>query len=489
MPNGPNIGFVRKEVAAKLPKYKLVDDTVEGEDVIKDGGETYLPKPDANTDAAKNEAQYVNYKKRAVFFHATGRTLGGLVGQVFSKPIATDIATSLEPLELDVDGAGTTLEQQTKQTLENALKKGRAGLLSDFPTIEPGEDITRADIETGRIRPRIILYEPEQIINWREQVVGGETQLSLLVLVEQKDVSTDKFEISCEPRWRVYELDENGQVQVSVWRLTEKSQNASNEVPEYEIETEPTLIIDGNNQALKRIPFAFVGSMNNDSSVDEPPLYPLATLNIAHYRNSADYEQSLFIVGQQTPVFTGLTDDWIKKHIKGQVMLGAQNAVLLPPGATASLLQSTPNSMPMEGMTHKEDQMKAIGAKLIEPGSADRTATEAEIEEISEASILSSVAKNVSAAYELSFYFCSLFGEEVSQDEISIQLNSEFQVLGLNAQERQEVAAAWQTGVLTWKEARQVYRSKGIATIPDDEARTLIDGEQLSLTAALGTTI
>ena len=480
MPKGPNIGFIRKEVVSKLKKWELVDHCVEGEDVIKKKGELYLPKPEANTDTTKNDAQFKKYLLRAVFFPVTGRTLEGLIGQVFSKAVTTDFASSFDTLETDVDGAGTTLEQQSKQALMSTLKNGRCGLLSDFPTIEAGTVPTRADVESGRIRPRIILYQPQQIINWREMVVGGETQISLLVLKEQKDVSTDKFEIKCQPRWRVYELNELGQVQVTVWKLVSTGEDATKS-EEYEVETEPTLVIGSNKQALARIPFAFIGATNNDSTVDEPPLYPLACLNVAHYRNSADYEQSLFIAGQPTPVFTGLTDQWVKDHIKGQVMLGSQNAVSLPPGSTAELLQAAPNSMPMEGMEHKEDQMKAIGAKLIEPGATKQTATEAEIEETSEASVLSSVAKNVSAAYQLAFYFCSLFGEEVSKDDILINLNSEFQVMGLNAQERQEVVSAWQAEVLTWGEVREVYRRKGIATEADEDAKTAIENAQISL--------
>lgn len=491
MSKGPNIGFIRKEVSSKLPKWQKVDDTCEGEEAIKCKGEIYLPKPDANTDPVKNKLAYEKYKLRAVFFPVIGRTLEGLIGQVFSKPISTDFPPSFDRLENDVDGAGTTLEQQSKQTLESVLKKGRAGLLSDFPTIADGAIVTRDQIESGRIRPRVILYQPEQIINWREMVVGGETQLSLLVLKEQKDVSTDKFEIKCEPRWRVYELNESGQVEVSVWKLpavqtgtitvVQHQGNPISNSDDYEVEIEATAISGGNGQGLARIPFAFVGSTNNDSTVDEPPLYPLACLNVAHYRNSADYEQSLFLAGQPHLVLAGIKETWAEKYLKEGVRLGSANGTMLNEGGTAEILQVQPNSMPMEGMTHKEEQMKAIGAKLIEPSRVQQTATEAEIEATSEASILSSIAKNVSSAYELAFYFCSLFGEEVALEEILIDLNSEFQVMGLNAQERQEVMAAWQSGVLTWEEVREVYRRKGIATETNDDARVKIDAAEISL--------
>tara|TARA_A200000159_G_C7337081_1_gene345546 strand:- start:3874 stop:5334 length:1461 start_codon:yes stop_codon:yes gene_type:complete len=477
---GPNVGFIRKEVETQLPKWGIVEDSVAGEVAIKSRGDQYLPKPETNTDEIKNQTAYEKYKLRAVFFPVTGRTVEGLVGQVFSKKITTDFPSSLDILNENTDGAGTTLEQQAKSALEEVLKKGRGGLLSDFPQVPEGVAVTQADVEAGRFRPRILFYKPEQIINWRETTIGGETQLSLLVLKEEKIVKDDGFEFETSPRWRVYKLnDADGVLSVSieVWKL-ENDKNSSNE---FVIDEETIFPVDSSQSPLRQIPFSFIGSVNNDSSVDPPPLFQLACLNIAHYRNSADYEQSAFLVGQATPVFSGLTDQWMKDHIKGQVTLGSSNAVGLPQGATAELLQASPNSMPMEAMKHKEDQMKAVGAKLIEPGAVQRTATEVEIEEVSEASVLSSIAKNLSSAYRSAFYYCSLFIDEVPIADITIELNSEFQISGLAAPERQEVVAAWQAGILAWEEVREIYRRKGIATLDDDEALVKIDGEDILL--------
>ncbi|MDP0908071.1 hypothetical protein Q6322_30065, partial [Klebsiella pneumoniae] len=46
------------------------------------------------------------------------------------------------------------------------------------------------------------------------------------------------------------------------------------------------------------IPFTFVGAQNNDPSIDESPLAALVEINLGHYRNSADYEDSVFLCGQ-----------------------------------------------------------------------------------------------------------------------------------------------------------------------------------------------
>ena len=309
-------------------------------------------------------------------------------------------------------------------------------------------------------------------------MTNGETKLSLLVLAENKIIEDDGFEFKTSPRWRVYQLTDNGVV-VTVYKKDENNKDAEN--PEYVIDEEPVIVLMAGKKPLHTIPFAFIGADNNDSSVDDSPLYPLAQLNIAHYRNSADYEQNLFLVGQTTLKLTGLTQQWADKYLQGKITVGSATPLLLPAGGDADLIQAQPNSMPMEGMKHKEDQMKAIGAKLIEPGTVQRTATEAEIEETSEASVLSSVAKNVSAAYELALYFCSLFIGEIDKGSISVALNSEFQVTGLNALERKEVMEAWQAGALAWLEVREVYRRKGIATLRDEDAKELIHAEDVEV--------
>ncbi len=476
MPKGLNIGFVRKEVSQELKKWTIVEDAVAGEIQVKAKGDSYLPRPNTDTDEARNNRHYEAFKGRAVFYPVTGRTLDGLSGQVFSKEIALGLPVDLETIATDVDGAGTTLEQQAKKTLATVLKKGRGGLLSDFPRVEAGQIVTRADINSGSIRPRVLSYDPSQIINWRESSIGGKTILSLLVLKEEKIINDDGFEFECAPRWRVYQLIE-GVAAVTVYRL--KSDNTTEgEENEYEVEEETMILMgQGQNNPLTEIPFTFIGAANNDSSVDESPLYPIASLNFAHYRNSADYEWSGHIAGQPTPVFTGLDADWNKNFIQGKVRLGSSNAVGLPSGSTAFLLQAQPNSVPLEAMKHKEDQMKAIGAKLIEPQQTQRTAEEARIEETSEASVLSSIANNVSSAYEKAFYFASKFTSAIELDAISIELNSEFQNAGLNATERQEVVNAWMSGLLTKGEARDVYRQKGIATLPNEDAFNIIAQE------------
>ncbi|MBL1368232.1 DUF4055 domain-containing protein, partial [Acinetobacter baumannii] len=108
---------------------------------------------------------------------------------------------------------------------------------------------------------------------------------------------------------------------------------------------------------MDEIPFMFVGSHNNDPEIDNPPMYDLAELNIAHYRNSADYEEAVYMMGQPTYWFSGLTKEWIKEVLGGKIQLGSVGGVLLPANSSAGLLQPTPNTMAKEAMDQKENQM------------------------------------------------------------------------------------------------------------------------------------
>ena len=57
-------------------------------------------------------------------------------------------------------------------------------------------------------------------------------------------------------------------------------------------------VLDSLEQPWRVIPFQFLGSENNDTSIDDSPLYDMAEVNIGHYRNSADYEEAAYRSGE-----------------------------------------------------------------------------------------------------------------------------------------------------------------------------------------------
>lgn len=463
----PNVGFVRDEVVKIKLKWDLIRDCLDGQTAVKAARAKYLPQPNPTDDSDANRKRYDQYVERAVFYNVSQRTHAGLVGQVFKIDPVIELPSVMDPLVTDVDGAGVSLEQQSKKSLGHVLAYGRCGLFVDHPPTgeDPASAPSREDLIAGRVRPVIILYDPWDIINWRTMTVGAKKLLSMVVIAERYVIEDDGFEATTGKQWRVLRLDENGAYRVEIWR------EAAGTFEEYEHHYPR----DATGSLLTEIPFTFVGAVNNDTMMDQPPIYDLAALNIAHYRNSADYEEACYICGQPTPYLAGLSKDWVQDVLKGEVHLGSRAAIALPSGGTAGLIQASPNSMPKEAMEAKERQMVALGAKLVEQKSVQRTATEARQEEASESSVLGTCAKNVAAGYRTAISWCGAFLGVL--DEPEFDLNTDFDSGQISAQDRQQLIAEWQGRAITFEEMRFNLRRANIAYLDDEEAKDQLETE------------
>ena len=460
------------------PLWQLIADCLTKE-AVKNAGELYLPKPNAEDNSKENDIRYAQYGQRAVFYNVTSRTLNGLVGEVFSAEPTVELPSILEVLEEDIDGSGVSLCQQAKSTLSHVVSFGRCGLLADYPPTD-GVPTTLQQLQKGYIRPLVALYDPRNIINWRTTKIGGRNVLSLVVLEEEGAIADDGFEEKTEVQYRVLRLTVTPTAapvysqEIWVKATGEQTQNGKVEF----VMKSSAVPTDGGNKPLDFIPFIFVGALNNDIQPDEPPLYDLAALNVAHYRNSADYEEACFITGQPTLITAGLTQSWVKDVWKDKpVLLGSRAALTLPSGASASLLQVSPNSMPMEAMKHKEEQMIALGARLVEPTIAKQTLGEASMEEASELSILQSAAQNVSEAYELALSWALQFLQVGDSGEPEFELSKEFALARMSAADRAQTVADWQAGMISWTEARLLYKQGGVSSQEDGVAKAEIEAE------------
>lgn len=472
------VAFTRDEVRLHLGEYALIDDCLAGEAQMKRRGELYLPNPSPKAEKQSiREERYKVYLERATFFNACRNTLNGLLGQIFSKPVTLKFPDELQFVVKSPSGDGVTLEQQSKLLTSYVLSHSRAGLLVDFPDTSERQ-ASKSDVLSGIIRPTITPYKSAEIINWRVEDVGAEEVLTLVVLKETVtiDDSADPFKVVNVTQYRVLRLTD-GAVYQEIWRPNDASKRTTEKYAEF--------VMNGfDGSPLRRIPFRFVGLTSNAIEPEAPAFLDLAVMNLAHYRNSADYEEAAFICGQPMAVVSGLTEDWIKTQFPNGILFGARSGLPLPVGADAKVIQSAPNIMVKEAMLEKERQMRAIGAKLVESEGTVKTATESRIDATSEGGMLSSAAKNVSSAYLWALSLCcDLLGvtystvESGGEPTLVFELNSEFDIARMSAQERREVVASWQSGAIAFSDMYKVMQKAGIATLSLEHAKKEIQEE------------
>lgn len=440
MPATYDVTTQREEYKNALPKWQQVEDAAAGEAAVKARGDKYLPRPNPADKSNENSCRFDQYLARAVFYNATGRTLNGLTGVAFREFPQVELPAALQYALDDISGAGVSLVQQAHQTVRQVLQSGRAGLLVDYPPTVPGT-VSRADENSGAVRPTISYYPASAIINWRTVKRAGKTRLGLVVLMESHE-KPEGFGVDCDTQYRVLRLEPV--YQVEIWR---KRKTADGKEEWFIAET--YLPKRGDGTDWTEIPFTFVGSEDNDWDIDSAPLYDLAILNLAHYRNSADYEDSAYFVGQPQVWVMGVDETWLKIWKDNNVYLGSRSIGAGPPNASVTMMQAQPNTLCGEAMKSKEGQMAALGARLLMPGGAtqlQKTATQVESDDATAHSVLSLVCDNVSAAYRIALGWFALFARV--DGKIAFEIPTDFSITTLDAQTLTALIAAVQGGKL-----------------------------------------
>jgi len=455
------------EYTERLPQWQAVQDTASPTGV-KDARTTYLPYV-GDPQNADDVTAYDRYLKRAQFYGFTAETVRGLVGLAFDDGITLeDNPEGLEYLETNIDGDGLGIQQSAQKTTRDTVKQGRAGLLVDYPN--SSGTVTRSEAAEKGLRASVISYDAFQVRNWQSRKYGALRSLSLVSLAESVDVvQDDGLTVKPETQERrlvlTDELDDGGNTtgarvyQVEIYR----DNDGDSETP---VETYVPRKADG--KPFDYIPFFFIGSDNNDTTIDDSPMFPIADLNVGHYRNSADYENSIFML-QPQPWASGLSQAWVDKNMTG-FRLGSGALLALPVGGQFGIEQPEPNTIAFEGMEYKQKAMIALGAKMLTADISFNTAREAMLSNGPTTSKLQTIVNNVETAYNDAL---TVVGEFMGIEPPVFVVNADLSKLAGDAQLAAVMVNAWMSGLIGKTDARDYMRAQGLIERTDED----IDGD------------
>lgn len=415
----------------------MCEDVIEGESAVKKGSTRYLPKPRGMKESEYRES----YLTRAEFFPATGRTLEGLHGLMFSKDVQIEVPEELSEYLENVDGEGTSFGQFTNDVAWESLKTHFGGVLIDAP--EASEYTSMRDAEENGIVPYMTYYSAFDVINWDYDRIGRSKKLMFVVLEEREYVdTTDRFTKEEKKRYRLCELDEDGFYRQQVY--DEEGVLLSEHYPKK----------FGEN--LRYIPFYFLPNTKPYT----PLMYNLATVNLAWYRKSADYENGLHWTGVPTPYSIGYEPETITKEDsdgnmvevpKYPMSLGGSQFLYFPTGTThVGFLEFTGTGLSQlsNAMEVDEERMAILGARII---SAEKKGVEsaetARIHRAGENGVLSAFANELSNGLTrlLRDYLEWISGREIT-DDIAVHINTDYDVSKMSVQELTALVSCWQSG-------------------------------------------
>jgi hypothetical protein len=452
------VDYQDKDYQAALPRWRACRAAVEGEDAIKLATTDHLPMPNADDQSPKNKARYAAYIKRANFIPYTGHSLASSVGSIFKKQPTFDLPKELEYVLQDTDGGGLALTQLAKAVVSDVMTVGRFGMLAEYPETTG----LRTKDQDEVIKARVATYPAESIFGRKEIKRDGQKIQTQVRLIEYAEVAVDDFESKQEIQYRVLSLRDGV---YSQQLYNEKNEPIGEEII-------PT---DYKGNTFDRIPFVYCGSEENNPDIDSSPIYGLARVNIGHYRNSADYEEGIYMLGQPTLVFTSDIgqEAWEARNPNG-LTVGSREALYLGTAGDAKLLQMESNGAASEAMTKKEEQMRSISNQLSSSSGANQTAEAARINASAETSVLSTVADNASSAItDILKLLARIMGADESK--ISFQLNKEFFDKTFTAQDSMALNTLYESTHIAQSDLRGCLRQSGV--IAEGRTDEMIDKE------------
>lgn len=479
------INTTHPQYDALAPRWQRMTDVCNGEDAIKAAGERYLPMPNSDIRTPEAMARYKNYKDRAVFVEVTKDTLDKYTGQAFKDDPVLNVDKQLDYMKRDANGSGLSIYQIAQKCFEAQLERGRFGLFVDYPATN-GE-VSQADVERNALRPTITYYPPESIINWRTTVIGGQTVTSLIVLHETvyENDDDDVFTSAEVEQWRYLGLDDIGYF-VEVWRKADGTVQGNKDG--FVLHQERVYPTRSGNKLWDFIPFVIGGSDSNDWCEQNIPLESLAKMNLAHYRNSADYEQSVFLCGQTQPWMSGVSQQRMEALEKQRIRIGSGALIMLEENGKFGFAQAEPNNLAGEAMDKKYAIMQALGAKLAEAQTVQKTATQSNHESGVQNSTASMAVANLNEAVHDAILLCHEYlgiNYTAKDGEYLFKAKQDF-TMAVADSALMTTIGNWVQGGLAPKSVAYNYQRKYNlidAELKDDEIDELIDSELPSAVA------
>lgn len=452
-----------------VPLWQQCRDAVAGEEKIKEGGSLYLPRleglPDVSMDGLDD---YERYKARAVFYNVSGRVVQGLVGCAFRYPPKLALPKNgrfPQDLEKSITSDGLSLNAFARTLIEELLTVGRYGVLVDLQTEQEEPDSTKR-------RPFLSGYPAESISNWRISKIRGKLKLSQVILMEDIEVE-DEFGSHYEKQYRELYLDSDGLYVVRIW---EKKKNVEQKEEWVIKEIFTPRVFD---ERLDFIPFRVATPTMLSIKPARPPILDVTYVNLAHYRNSADYEHLLHFASRPTPIVSGVTD--AERKAKEWVLGSSSAWIFGNPQATANILEFTGAAAAAfeRAQDAKERQMVLLGTRLLEQARRDAETYEAlQLRQAGDNATLMSIVSSGGEVLELSIRdIVAWYGDD--PEDVKLEMNTDFFDASLSSAEVTTMVDSWVKGALPRK--AMLWNMKWGEWLPPDmsveDAEKLLDKE------------
>jgi len=452
---------IHRVYTEREPIIKRIRDVMIGDEAVKAGGETYLPRLDGYTDE-----MYERYLNNGVLFSAASRTLHNSTGLVFRKPIAVEDIQAIDSETSQIlksnflrDYRGSSLQFGSYYFVKNVFSVGAHAIFVEFPDTTGNTIKSLKDFNEAMFEPYTVQFDVENIINW--DIDMRKKSYNFVVVKDDFYERYNRFQHNLVKRYLVLEIID-GKFVKEVWTMREQDDNWKveqsipsingkplTEIPLYTLETYPTM----------------------------PMFLPLVNMNLAHYRLETAMYNGLPLIMLPTPYIIGcrlnqtnLPDD-------------DKNEKILPLGPANAFYSEAPETKvgmftySGDGIKNYREELDSIERKMAVLGSRalsneKKVAETEEVVNIHRAGENASIAMTVTLCSEIitKAYRMMLRYKGVPEDKLDkvfINLNTDFIPSTINLSIT-ELSKLFQDGLITYKTAFENLRSSDVIAFETD---------------------
>lgn len=357
------------EIMADLGEWGMLRSLLGGTRAMRDAGQVFLPKEQAEKDPAYN-----NRLNRSFLFNAFKDTIIKVGNKPFTKPVTLqgDLPDQrLKDIEDDVDLQGTTVTEYSKKILKSALTYGIVHTFVDFPVVPEG--ISLAEENEINARPFWRIVEAPDLIGWQfERGPNGAPELTMIRMRETRVESAGTYVDKNVEFIRVVTKEA-----FEVWRFFD-----TDELKEMGIDAEEGFkMVEQGEHNFGRVPLNTLYISQTGFLTAEPPFIDLAWKNVEHWQSASDQNNILKIMRIAILFATGFSDETIDKGLT----IGADQLVATSsPEASLEYVEHTGKGTEA-GDKHieqtKDDMVTLGGTPNISSRSGNVTATGRAIDE------------------------------------------------------------------------------------------------------------
>lgn len=416
-----------------LQKIRLA---LQGSPFVKQAGRNYLDYPAEveNGDQALSRARYNKYLEGAEFDDFVEQTQRTMTGKLSLGSVNVELDATLDRLESDIDGDGTTIQGAMQEVSNNVLAAKYHIGLADYQGLSElaADEVSIGELEDLDPRATIKFYTRESLVDWDFERINGRMQVTYMML-EEIESRLDKVSLQRDTiqSYLILALDDDGNY------YQEKLTQVEGDGGYIRSDERNYPVIDG--QPLDFIPVYFFSDEKLPSG--SLPLrlgYLSALSDIAYskYSVSADYKEAMRQLPPTTYIKGMNPADWMTfKEINGRDYVatgaGAVNVLTGDDSDVQVIGAETALDFYTKYFEDSDEKVRAQGGVFNTDSQTEKTAEEARINNAEQNAVLVGMAHSIKSGFERLIAYCALFEgltslEEVNQYNVKIDVNTEF---------------------------------------------------------------